>query len=184
MIKSIKTKYNECLYRSRLEARWAVFFDELGIKHIYEHEGFNINGTKYLPDFLIPSWGLYLEIKPFKPTHSELKKAYLLKENLPKEKSVGILYGFPRVRVDDYGGICDLDYVLLLLHGEDGDDHKTLFSECRRCSRILFQETIEAHIPTYDLVGDVQYGCCDRIGDAVSDDLLTAYSSAISELFH
>ena len=31
-IKSIETKYNGFRFRSRLEARWAIFFDMVGLK--------------------------------------------------------------------------------------------------------------------------------------------------------
>lgn len=63
----IETKYNNRLYRSRLEARWAVFFDAIGIKYEYEYEGFELsNGQRYLPDFWFPSFdcGLWGEVKP------------------------------------------------------------------------------------------------------------------------
>lgn len=39
-IKAIQTRYKGYNFRSRLEARWAVFFDALGIKWEYEPEGF------------------------------------------------------------------------------------------------------------------------------------------------
>jgi len=65
MIKNIPTKYKGIIYRSRLEARWAIFFDELNIKHIYEYEGFNLEGKEYyLPDFYLPFYGVYCEVKP------------------------------------------------------------------------------------------------------------------------
>lgn len=51
MIKPIQTFYHGCHFRSRLEARWAVFFDALNIQWEYEPEGFDIDGIKYLPDF-------------------------------------------------------------------------------------------------------------------------------------
>ena len=62
MIKAIETRYQGCRFRSRLEARWAVFFDAAGIKWIYEQEGFVINGKPYLPDFYLPELG-YFEVK-------------------------------------------------------------------------------------------------------------------------
>lgn len=62
-IKSIPTKYDDVLFRSRLEARWAYYFDIIGLKWFYEHEGFDLNGVWYLPDFYIPGFG-YVEIKP------------------------------------------------------------------------------------------------------------------------
>ena len=53
-IKAIETVYNGYRFRSRLEARWAVFFDAIGVKYEYEPEGYTLeDGTKYLPDFLI-----------------------------------------------------------------------------------------------------------------------------------
>ena len=53
-IKAIETVYNGYRFRSRLEARWAVFFDAMGIKYLYEPQGFKFDdGTTYLPDFVI-----------------------------------------------------------------------------------------------------------------------------------
>jgi hypothetical protein len=53
-IKAIETKYKGYRFRSRLEARWAVFFDACGYQWEYEPEGFNLPcGTHYLPDFKI-----------------------------------------------------------------------------------------------------------------------------------
>lgn len=37
MLKALETKYNGRLFRSRLEARWAVFFGALGIPYVYEY---------------------------------------------------------------------------------------------------------------------------------------------------
>ena len=52
-IPAIKTRYKNTMFRSRLEAKWAVFFDECGIKWEHEPKCFNIDGIKYLPDFLL-----------------------------------------------------------------------------------------------------------------------------------
>ena len=68
IIKAIPTKYNGIQFRSRLEARWAVFFEAAGIKWEYEKEGYVLqSGECYLPDFLVlsPEFGpLFIEIKP------------------------------------------------------------------------------------------------------------------------
>lgn len=62
---AIQTEYNDILYRSRLEARWAILFDALNIEYIYEPECFVLsNGQKYTPDFYIPKYDMYIEIKP------------------------------------------------------------------------------------------------------------------------
>lgn len=53
-IKAIGTFYKNYHFRSRLEARWAVFFDALGLEWQYEPEGFDLgDGVYYLPDFRV-----------------------------------------------------------------------------------------------------------------------------------
>lgn len=52
-IQAIETSYAGCRFRSRLEARWAVFFDHLGIEWEYEPQGFTTPAGRYLPDFRI-----------------------------------------------------------------------------------------------------------------------------------
>jgi hypothetical protein len=51
---AIQTSYQGYLFRSRLEARWAVFFDALGLRWEYEPEGFDLGKYGwYLPDFRV-----------------------------------------------------------------------------------------------------------------------------------
>lgn len=53
-IKPIQTTYKGYRFRSRVEARWAVFFDAMGWEWEYEVEGFEMpDGTRYLPDFVV-----------------------------------------------------------------------------------------------------------------------------------
>lgn len=73
-VKAIETKAFGCRFRSRLEARWAVFLNALDLEWEYEPEGFETPAGNYLPDFWIPTWNTYLEIKPRHPTPSELEK--------------------------------------------------------------------------------------------------------------
>lgn len=65
-LKPIETEYNGYKFRSRLEARWAVFFDSAGIEYQYEPEGFDLPSGGYLPDFYLPELQVFVEIKPFK----------------------------------------------------------------------------------------------------------------------
>jgi hypothetical protein len=60
---AIETRYAGCRFRSRLEARWAVFFDHAGIRWEYEPQGFVVGGRPYLPDFLLPDCGTWVEVK-------------------------------------------------------------------------------------------------------------------------
>lgn len=78
MLKAIETKYQGCRFRSRLEARWAVFWDALGVPWSYEPEGYDLDGVLYLPDFWLPTQQMWVEIKGNTPTLEERHKALLL----------------------------------------------------------------------------------------------------------
>lgn len=63
-IKPIETVYAGCHFRSRLEARWAVFFDTLGVQWEYEPQGYELSsGSRYLPDFYLPGTDQWVEVK-------------------------------------------------------------------------------------------------------------------------
>lgn len=80
-IAAISTHYAGRKFRSRVEARWAVFFDAMGIRYEYEFDGFALPGAgAYLPDFMIPSWDLFIEIKGVDPTEDERLKCAKLAE--------------------------------------------------------------------------------------------------------
>lgn len=63
-IKPIETQYKGYRFRSRLEARWAVFFDAVGIEWEYELEGYDLGSRGwYLPDFWLPQANFHAEVK-------------------------------------------------------------------------------------------------------------------------
>lgn len=77
-MKAIETHYAGCRFRSRLEARWAVFFNTLKWDWQFEPEGFQLDSGWYLPDFLVqvgkPAQGCgerWIEVKPFKKEKSD-----------------------------------------------------------------------------------------------------------------
>lgn len=87
--KPIETYYAGYRFRSRLEARWAVYLTwRYEFQWQYEPEGYILpNGEPYLPDFLVSLVFLtsgeiedqfWLEIKPTPPTAEELETARLL----------------------------------------------------------------------------------------------------------
>lgn len=80
-MKAIETSYKGYKFRSRLEARYAVFFDAMGIKWRYEIEGFVLpSGEYYLPDFWLPEFngGMWVEVKAEEFTEEEKAKCYEL----------------------------------------------------------------------------------------------------------
>lgn len=60
--------YKGICFRSKLEARWAVVFDMLGIEWIYEPETLKStfwgDPIYYRPDFYFPEFDKYAEVKP------------------------------------------------------------------------------------------------------------------------
>lgn len=73
-IKPIETSYNGYRFRSRLEARWAVFFRSVGLEYQYEPEGFEMDNIRYLPDFYLPSLDRWFEIKGKPLSIKEIQK--------------------------------------------------------------------------------------------------------------
>lgn len=68
-LQAIETIWAGYRFRSRLEARWAVFFNAIGLDYQYENEGFHVEGYDgeediyYLPDFYFPKQQVYAEVK-------------------------------------------------------------------------------------------------------------------------
>ncbi len=78
-MKAIETHYKGYRFRSRLEARWAVYFDADGIEWEYEKEGYSLPGVGlYLPDFWLPRVKMFAEVKPGEFSESELDRCRAL----------------------------------------------------------------------------------------------------------
>lgn len=91
-IQAIETVYRGYRFRSRLEARWAVFFDTLSIDFDYEPEGYDLaEAGYYLPDFYLPDLRLWLEVKPQEANHEEKWKAKVFAEQ--SGQNIAILQG-------------------------------------------------------------------------------------------
>lgn len=92
-IKAIEARYRSHRFRSRLEARWAVFLDGLRVRWEYEKEGYNLPSGPYLPDFWLPDLECWLEIKPANPTPEEITLAKELAE--VTDHPIAIFFGVP-----------------------------------------------------------------------------------------
>lgn len=67
IVAAVETEYANVRFRSRTEARWAVFFEKIGFKWIHEPQIYALKSGKYLPDFRItlPNEREYFcEVKP------------------------------------------------------------------------------------------------------------------------
>lgn len=177
-IKAIETRYKGYRFRSRLEARWAVFFDALGIKWEYEKEGYDLGEAGwYLPDFRLHNLmcrsrlgNPWIEIKSSEPNNEEFQKAHTLYRAIPDE--VYIACGEPRIYSDkEY----ETDDCILWEMGGFGDRNMA-FMICLNCGQISVNYPFEG-----------SYRVCDRCGyDALKPDhqwLIAAVNAARSARF-
>jgi hypothetical protein len=93
-LKAIETRHKGYRFRSRLEARWAVYLDTMGIRWLYESEGYDLGSAGfYLPDFYLPQVALWAEVKPEALTDSEMLKVEQLA--VQSRHGVVLLVGVP-----------------------------------------------------------------------------------------
>lgn len=132
-MKPIETVYKGYRFRSRLEARWAVFLDELGAKWSFEVEGLQLSGIRYLPDFWVSSWDVWIEIKAQAPTEDERMKCRLLSQE--SGKRVLLISGEPWSEQDRNS------YNVILFSYQELDRDETdgwEFGEGRRCAEEIW----------------------------------------------
>ncbi len=131
----LSTTYNGIKFRSRTEARWAVFFDVLGIKYVYESEGYNLGDFYYLPDFWLPDHDFFVEIKGVAPTIDEAAKASE-PADLTK-KTVFIFCGTPRQpNPKNNSHYAESGYAFFPEHGAD---IQWWWCECHECGKFDIQ---------------------------------------------
>jgi len=135
-IKPIETIYNGYRFRSRLEARWAVFFDALGVPYEYEPEGLCINGINYLPDFYLPDCKQFFEVKGIMSDEDKEKINALI--NAGYSVTVGYNNG-EFIACDYWEDVWDPSQYM--------EDHKTFFEQtegesllcrCPHCGKYWF----------------------------------------------
>jgi hypothetical protein len=122
-LKAIETRFDGRKFRSRTEARWAVFWNALALEYDYEKEGFDLSGSWYLPDFFLPSLDLWVEIKGEDPSAAEIDLAKRLSK--ASGKTVLIAVGAPRPEAGQIyfikGGEVDEGYAFLADRRNDGE---------------------------------------------------------------
>ncbi len=119
----LPTFYKGVTFRSRLEARWAIYFDNVGIEWEYEKEAYQLRSGNYLPDFWLPQVNMWAEVKPGDFSVIERAKAYelakvtgfevLLLGGTPAPKSY---YAAPR----ENDPPCECDYLLTSQYLDEG----------------------------------------------------------------
>jgi hypothetical protein len=119
-IQPIETQYAGRYFRSRLESRWAVLFDLIGLPWEYELVGLSVGQWRYLPDFKLPSVPALVEVKPHNITDQEEMRLSGIVSALHDEGvDLWVLRGVP-----------DAEHHTLYIAGQDRNYQ---FMPCRRC---------------------------------------------------
>lgn len=207
-IKAIETVYNGYKFRSRLEARWAVFFDAAGIRYEYEPEGFELeDGTKYLPDFYFPDYDWYAEVKaPRSGAVKEIEKAckfvgskikvLVILGNIPPKSDADLyhyraFYKNPLTDLIVMGSVCitlglaadsdpytNLEFSAWL--GVDWDRHVPVWVNFKNVNEDIFISVHDRNLFTGDKPGGT-FSYCDAIicdDDGGSDFINGCYDKA------
>lgn len=127
-MKAIETRIYGRRFRSRLEARWAVFFTTLNLKWEYEPEGFDLDGEAYLPDFRVWTPQNRVTWYEVKPAHVEVDGKF--------EKFHAALEASIQSPCAD-----SIPRAMLL----SGDPHQFLLGKalCPRCGFVLNKEDVQ-----------------------------------------
>lgn len=146
MIKAIETVYKGYRFRSRLEARWAVFFDALGLVWDYEVEGYELGqGLRYLPDFLLPKLDTIFEVKY---NYYQIEKQEKKKVAAMSRERV-VLFSIPSVAISEknialavlngkvwhyaFGVCCKCSDAGILIMGPMGASQTLFVMDCQTC---------------------------------------------------
>lgn len=120
-MQAIETEYNGYRFRSRAEARWAVFFDGAGIAYRYEPEGYDLDGEWYLPDFWLPGLNVWMEVKGGRPNDREVRLCQKLAEQSGRKCLIAM--GEPQP---------ENSLMLVFKDGSVDDGHEHYLAEDRR----------------------------------------------------
>lgn len=178
MLKAIQTRYKGYHFRSRLEARWAVFFDALGIKWEYEKEGYDLGADGwYLPDFWLPELKWWVEIKGQEPTDDEKRKASALAE----DKYPVVIF---------WGNVDDARWAYWTEAGDTGGsaEEEVWFVHCVMCDRVGIQIPMadKYALCTADFEDFIEFHCLcstDKHWKNISELLMSAAAAARSARF-
>ena len=195
-MKVLETTYRGIRFRSRLEARWAVFFDELGLKWEYEKEGYDLGRSgRYLPDFFFPDQSrcrtMFVEIKPQLPVDEETGRSKWphevdgWKESFKKLTALG-----------EQSGLCCVHTVMLCgtpgpveiyernsYEGFVPADDGYLWCQCPECGALGVQYEGRSARNYHSKKCSIGKSKVDRVHNVNSPELLWAYAVARSARF-
>lgn len=177
-LKPIPTSYLGYHFRSRLEARWGVFFNSLKVRFLYEFEGYELDGYRYLPDFYLPELDCYVEIKGDKPKDIERLLAYLLCKYA--RKPVHIFSGpvpLPSIRDWSKDNFSIFTFLPNSNNGNTGSYSREIYAinECPVCKKVNFSPN--------GIIGKLPCKCTSSPSRTPSAKIYRGYTNARSAKF-
>jgi len=133
-------------FRSRTEARWAVFFQNLGVHWEYELQGYIVRGHAYLPDFWIEDWSAWFEVKPTSERQNANSLMWLL-QTLRRDthaKQAYVAFGSPDLIRGSYivNDCCVFTHVDVLGPGRGAPEDGVAYEAYRRAMEERFESPI------------------------------------------
>lgn len=129
----LETVFGSRCFRSRTEARWAVFFDAMGWSYEYERDGFQFGKCRYLPDFWLPGLKVWWEVKGALPTAREKQLARRLQNKTGQPCIISVGQPKPRaeqlVCFDNSGDHLEERFCTLLADRRNNGEY-WLYGEC------------------------------------------------------
>lgn len=178
-VKPIETWFKGIKYRSRLEARWAVFFDRMGIPAHYEPQGYITSHGPYLPDFQIGNMLIEIRPEPFYSNADEYGVFAELADSLSFE--VLVICGPPAIiGRGPFFGFHIFDYM------SRSSGKGAFISSCRKCDAVVVDfceedededQCLRINLPT--LLGPHSDYCLDRGKSLSGGELTPAIKSAV-----
>lgn len=176
-IKPIETRYKDYRFRSRLEARWAVFFDALRLDWEYEKEGYDLGDLGfYLPDFWVSNLydrfgnkGMFVEVKGQEATDLEIEKLARL---VAPGRHAAMLDGGLKP-YDEFGNTNE--FLEISWHnGEIGIDNPMVFMMCYSCGAVKYEFPEQNYC---------KCNLCGAQSDDMHPNIQKAYEKALSARF-
>lgn len=169
---ALPTVYKGTRFESRLEARWAVFFDEKNVRWSYEKQGFKVSGECYLPDFdLSEHFGqtVLFEVKGKHPGEEKMR----FYESMSKIMKLSIIVAVGDIPLPESNFYYRPGYYLRRF--ERGHYVPSIFLECHRCGHLHVAE-----VGSEAKRGRICSNCAETIGiDFVMDYPWVAPSKAL-----
>ncbi|MGW6743751.1 hypothetical protein ACWGDX_24035 [Streptomyces sp. NPDC055025] len=203
------TPYASCRFRTRLEARWAVFFDTLGIRWEYEPQGFDLiplpeselqrladeqfrdprpedtlHLGHYLPSFWLPGQKAWFDVVRDEPNEGEWLNFFRFNDLTDQRAFVAVGSIPDPSTIEEYGHPQE-DGFEIHTYG----DHHYAWTRCRWCG--FYDLAFDArsartlcgcHKARYP---DLDAQCCngDKCYRGDAPEILAAYSAARSARF-